>query len=143
MKFATKPESSISARQKLEDNMTVSKAYTELSTKVQQNMENATFEFGYDGSAYYIQNKTIRVGIGAFKEVIFHGYGHLIKNYIMPLEEVMKYKNYLVENLSFKDMINEIYYDSAGKSTDIFLLKGDRFESEYQLMLYASIVGML
>ena len=80
----------------------------------------------------------IIVGIGASKEEIFHEYGHLIENYMMKASEVKKYKEFLVNGLSYNDIIIETYYDSIGNGVDIFLLNSNKFESEYQSRLYVS-----
>ena len=75
--------------------------------------------------------------MGAEKEDIFHEFGHLIENYMMNQKAVEKYKKYLVDGLTIDDIIIETYYDTKGNAFDIFLLKGKRFESEYQSRLYA------
>ena len=136
IKFATKKNSVITPKQKFQDTMTVSKAYDELPIKVKQNLSDTTFEFGHDGSACDIVNKTIRVGIGTDKEEIFHEVGHLIENYMMDQDAVRKYKEFLVDGLTYSDIITKTYYNSVGKSVDIYILKGSRFESEYQARLY-------
>lgn len=136
IKFATKKNSIITVKQKFEDTMTVSKAYDELPIKVKQNLSDITFEFGHDGSACDIVNKTIRVGIDTDKEEIFHEVGHLIENYMMDQDAVRKYKEFLVDGLTYSDIITKTYYNSVGKSVDIYILKGSRFESEYQARLY-------
>lgn len=136
IKFATKKNSVITPKQKFQDTMTVSKAYDELPIKVKQNLSDITFEFGHDGSACDIVNKTIRVGIGTDKEEIFHEVGHLIENYMMDQDAVRKYKEFLVDGLTYSDIITKTYYNSVGKSVDIYILKGSRFESEYQARLY-------
>ena len=138
IKFATKKNSVITAKQKFEDTMTVSKAYNELPIKVKQNISDVTFEVGHDGSACDIQNKLIRVGIGTSKEEIFHETGHLIENYMMSSADVRKYKEFLVDGLSCNDIMVKTYYDNAGNDIDIYLLKGMNFESEYQSRLYVS-----
>ena len=56
----------------------------------------------------------------------------------MKASEVKKYKEFLVDGLSYNDIIIETYYDSVGNEFDIFLLNGARFESEYQSRLYVS-----
>lgn len=136
IKFITKNNSPITAKQKSEDKMTVSKAHTELPIKVKQSLNDTIFEFGYDGSACDIVNKTIRVGMGTSKEEVFHEYGHLIENYMMSSTDVQKYKEYLVEGLSYRDIMVKTYYDTVGNGINIFLLNGGRFESEYQSRLY-------
>lgn len=136
IKFATKKNSAITAKQKFEDTITVSQAYSELPIMVKHNMNDVTFEFGYDGSACDIQNKLIRVGIGTSKEEVFHETGHLIEHYMMSLTDVRKYKEFLVEGLSWNDIMVKTYYDNTGNGIDIYLLKGTNFESEYQSRLY-------
>ena len=138
IKFATKKNSSITAKQKFEDILTVSTAHTKLPMKVKQNLNDTVFEFGYDGSACDILNKTIRVGMGVSEEELFHEYGHLIENYMMDPLDIRKYKEYLVEGLSYSDIMIEKYYDSVGNGVEVFLLNGTRFESEYQSRLYIS-----
>lgn len=138
IKFATKQNSNITPKQKFGDTMTVSSAYNELPTKVKQIFKDATFEFGYNGGACDIRNKIIRVGIGTTKEEIFHEVGHLIENYMMNQADVKKYKEYLVDGLTYSDIIVETYYDTIGNAVDIFVLKGSKFESEYQSRLYIS-----
>lgn len=138
IKFATKKNSSITAKQKFEDILTVSTAHTKLPMKVKQNLNDTVFEFGYDGSACDILNKTIRVGMGVSEEELFHEYGHLIENYMMDPLDIRKYKEYLVEGLSYSDIMIETYYDSVGNGVEVFLLNGTRFESEYQSRLYIS-----
>ncbi len=136
IKFATKKNSIITAKQKFEDTMTVSKAYDELPIRAKQTLSDITFEFGWDGSACDIVNRTIRVGIGTSKAEIFHEVGHLIENYMMDQDAVRKYKEFLVDGLTYSDIITKTYYNSVGKSVDIYILKGSRFESEYQARLY-------
>ncbi len=136
IKFATKKNSVITAKQKLKDTMTVSQAYDELPIKVKQNTKDVTFEFGYDGSACDIENKIIRVGIGTSKEEIYHEIGHLVENYMMNPADVKKYKEFLVDGLSTHDIIKKTYYNNMGNGIDIYILKGKKFESEYQARLY-------
>lgn len=138
IKFATKKNSAITAKQKFQDTMTVSQAYNELPIKVKQNTSDVAFEFGYDGSACDIWNKTIRVGIGTSKEEVFHEMGHLVENYMMSQADVRKYKEFLVDGLSCNDIMVKTYYDNAGNDIEIYLLKGMNFESEYQSRLYVS-----
>lgn len=138
IKFATKHNSAITPKQKFEDTMTVSDAYNELPIQVKQALNDVTYEFGYDGSACDIWNKTIRVGIGTSKEEVFHEMGHLVENYMMSQADVRKYKEFLVDGLSCNDIMVKTYYDNAGNDIDIYLLKGMNFESEYQSRLYVS-----
>ena len=138
IKFATKKNSIITAKQKFEDTMTVSKAYDELPIRVKQTLSDITCEVGWDGSACDIVNRTIRVGIGTSKAEIFHEVGHLIENYMMDQNVVAKYKEYLVDGLSYSDIMIKTYYNSIGEPINIYILTGNRFESEYQARLYVN-----
>lgn len=76
--------------------------------------------------------------MGATKEEVFHEVGHLIEDYMMHSTDVRKYKEFLVDGLTYSDIMVKTYYDTAGNGVDIFLLNGNRFESEYQSRLYIS-----
>ena len=67
--------------------------------------------------------------------------GHLIENYMMNQADVKKYKEYLIDGLTYSDIIVETYYDSVGNAVDIFVLSGSKFESEYQSRLYVSDIN--
>ena len=138
IKFPTKQGSAITLKQKANDKMTVTSAYADLPIKVQQNFHDIIFEFGYDGSACDIKNRTIRVEIGADKEEIFHEVGHLIEHYMMNPSDVKKYKELLVDGLTKSDIIVRTYQDTVGNDFDIFVLRGKYFKSEYQSRLYIS-----
>ena len=51
---------------------------------------------------------------------------------------VEKYKKYLTEGLSDKNITTEIYENDAGQKFAIYILHGDKFISEYQDRLYVS-----
>ena len=70
-KFKVANGSSISGRQKSDDQGTVVRAINDLPDKVKETFKDITFEFGCYGSACDIDNKVIKVGIGAGKEEIF------------------------------------------------------------------------
>jgi hypothetical protein len=139
--FSTKSDSKITLKQKFNDTMTVSSAYMKIPTKVKQSLNNVTIELGYDGSACDIKNKVIRVGINTSEEEIYHEYGHLIEHYMMNSKDVQKYKEYLVDGLSYSDIKKQTYYDTSGNSYDIYVLNGSRFESEYQSRLYIADIS--
>ena len=135
-KFKVAKGSSISGRQKLDDQGIVARAISDLPDKVKDTFKDITFEFGCDGSACDIDNKVIKVGIGAEKEDIFHEYGHLIERYMMDPKKVKEYKESLVAGLDISDIMKTVYQDSVGNDWDVFVLSGSAFESEYQSRLY-------
>ena len=136
-KFKVAKGSSISGRQKLDDQGIVARAISDLPDKVKDTFKDITFEFGCDGSACDIDNKVIKVGIGAEKEDVFHEYGHLIERYMMDPKKVKEYKESLVAGLGINDIIKADYINNIGADVEIYVLRGKNFESEYQSRLYA------
>lgn len=59
---------------------------------------------------------------------------------MLDSDTVREYKEYLVEGLTYSDIIKEIYYNTSGNGSEIFLINGSRFESEYQSRLYVNKV---
>lgn len=137
-KFKVANGSSISGRQKSDDQGTVVRAISDLPDKVKETFKDITFEFGCYGSACDIDNKVIKVGIGAGKEEIFHEYGHLIERYMMDPKKVEEYKESLVAGLGMSDIMKVVYQDNVGNDWNTFVLSGSTFESEYQSRLYVS-----
>ena len=56
----------------------------------------------------------------------------------MDQNVVAKYKEYLVDGLSYSDIMIKTYYNSIGEPINIYILTGNRFESEYQARLYVN-----
>lgn len=137
-KFKVANGSSISGRQKSDDQGTVVRAINDLPDKVKETFKDITFEFVCYGSACDIDNKVIKVGIGAGKEEIFHEYGHLIERYMMDPKKVEEYKESLVAGLGMSDIMKVVYQDNVGNDWNAFVLSGSTFESEYQSRLYVS-----
>lgn len=136
-KFKVAKGSSISGRQKLDDQGIVARAISDLPDKVKDTFKDITFEFGCDGSACDIDDKVIKVGIGAEKEDVFHEYGHLIERYMMDPKKVKEYKESLVAGLGINDIMKADYINNIGADVEIYVLRGKNFESEYQSRLYA------
>lgn len=134
--FRDKPFSNMSEKERFEDTMAVTQAYKQLPLSVKTKMSDVTFEMGYDASACDIENRIIHVGKGTEVPHIYHEYGHLIENYMMKKDDVDAYKNYLTEGLTSENIVKKIYYDNLGNEVPVFLVTGERFESEYQGRLY-------
>jgi len=134
--FKDKPNSTMTAKERFEATMEVSKSYSGMPTKVKQEFSDVTFEFGYAGNSCDILHKKINVAIGTQKEQIDHEYGHLIEHYMMKKSDVDAYKASLTKGLTSANIKTEIYYDNAGNSHRVFVLVGGNFESEYQTRLY-------
>lgn len=60
---------------------------------------------------------------------------------MLKQSDVDQYKKYLVEGLTAKDIYMETYYNDAGEPKRILIVKGDRFDGEYQGRIYASSVS--
>lgn len=139
--YTTKQGSNITAQQKNKDLMTASNAYKNLPAKVKSSLKNVVVELGNNANACDIQNKTIKVGIGATEAAVYHEYGHLIETYMMKKSDVDAYKKYLTQGLTIKNVKQKTYYNSVGNPVNIFVLDGANFETEYQSRLYISKIS--
>ena len=139
--FRDKPNSIISPKQKFEDMLAVSNAFKNLPTKIKTSLPDVAFEFGHDANACDYLNKVIHVGVGSTEESINHEYGHLIENYMMNKADVDEYKKYLTKGLSSGNISVEVYHDNKGNEVPVYILKGERFETEYQGRLYVDKIS--
>lgn len=131
-------KSKVPSSQIVNDKKAVIKSFSGLPANVQKRMFDITFDMGNNGSSCDYKNGIIYVAQGAEKQDIDHEIGHLIEYRIMDKKAVTEYKKYLVEGLSVTDISKETYYNTAGEAKDVFIVKGDRFVSEYQGRIYAS-----
>ena len=120
----------------IRDEKAVVDAYSQLPDKVQKAMADVTFNMGQNGSSCDVKKGIINVAKGAEKEDIDHEFGHLIEERMLDPKVVEKYKKYLTEGLSDKNITAEIYENDAGEKFNIYILHGDKFISVYQGRLY-------
>lgn len=125
----------------IRDEKAVVDAYSQLPDKVQKAMADVTFNMGQNGSSCDVKKGIINVAKGAEKEDIDHEFGHLIEERMLNPKVVEKYKKYLTEGLSDKNITTEIYENDAGQKFAIYILHGDKFISEYQGRLYVSRIS--
>lgn len=125
----------------IRDEKAVVDAYSQLPDKVQKAMADVTFNMGQNGSSCDVKKGIINVAKGAEEEDIDHEFGHLIEERMLDPKVVEKYKKYLTEGLSDKNITTEIYENDAGQKFAIYILHGDKFISEYQGRLYVSRIS--
>ena len=88
----------------IRDEKAVVDAYSQLPDKVQKAMADVTFNMGQNGSSCDVKKGIINVAKGAEKEDIDHEFGHLIEERMLDPKVVEKYKKYLTEGLSDKNI---------------------------------------
>ena len=122
------------------DKTTVIESFSNLPKKVRNEMLKVKFDLGNGGCACDYKEGIVYVGKGAEKQEIDHEIGHLIEHRMMDKKTVAEYKKYLVEGLSAKDIYKETFCNTTGEEVDVFIVKGERFVSEYQGRIYASSI---
>ena len=115
-------------------------SYTSLPKKVQDAINDVTFNLGGNGSSCDYENGIVNLGKGSTKESSDHEIGHLVEHRMMDAKEVEGYKKSLVEGLSINDISLEIYENNSGEEFGIYIVKGEKFVSEYQGRIYADSI---
>ena len=124
-----------------DDENTALRSFLGLPSKVRNKFINdIKYDVGHDTNSCNWIEIEIRVGVNADKEGLDHEAGHLVEHYMMDKQKVDEYKRYLTENVSRKDIYPESYINAAGEKTEILIVHGDRFVTEYQGRIYADSV---
>lgn len=67
---------------------------------------------------------------------MIHEIGHTVEHKLMDPIRVEKLKAEILAEASPLDFVTEIYYNPAKEETEVFLVRSDRFVSEYQGRAY-------
>lgn len=120
--------------------MIVNDALDDIPEKVQQALQNGTIiDIGKDGASQYDYiNDILYVAKGAEKTDIIHEIGHMVENKLLVSTKVEKIKEKFLMNVPLDSIVQEIYYDADGNPVEIFLLKSEKFVSDYQGRLYVT-----
>ena len=120
------------------ERLIANEAIASVPEKVQQAIHAGTIvDVGQIGSSQYdYTHDILYVARGAEKEDIIHEIGHMVENKMMDSSKVAALKRHMLENVSPLDFVNETYYNANGDPIEIFLIKNDRFVSEYQGRVY-------
>ncbi len=121
-----------------EEREIVNSAINSVPVKVREQLDNGTIiDVGKIGASQYdYGNDILYVAKGAEKEDVIHEIGHMVENKMMNSIVVTKLLEDAVSNITIFDIKSEIYYDAAGNGIEIFLVKSDKFISEYQGRIY-------
>ncbi len=120
------------------ERLMVNEAVASVPCKVQDQIHQGTIiDVGQIGSSQYdYENDILYVAKGAEMEDIIHEIGHLVENKMMDSEKIRKIKKQILKNVSPLDFVNETYYNANGDPIEIFLIKSDKFVSDYQGRVY-------
>lgn len=125
------PSSSI-----VNDEYTARLAIRNSSPKVKEILKDIDIKLGCPGSKCDYRNGIIYLGVGCTEDEVHHEIGHLIEKRLMDKNVVEEYKRYLLEGLSSSNIQEDYYTNNVGESVKVFLVKGPKFESEYQGRIY-------
>ncbi len=106
--------------------------------KVRDALEQGTIiDIGKEGASQYdYVHDILYVAKGADKTEVIHEIGHMVENKLLDAQKVAKVRKEIVGEVSVLDILAEIYEDTSGNEIEIFLLKKDKFISEYQGRIY-------
>lgn len=121
-----------------QDRLTVNEAIASTPQKVQDALHHGTIvDVGKNGASQYDYNHDILyVAAGAEKNEIIHEIGHMVENKMMDASVISELRIRMIGDVGIWDIKTETYYDTTGNPRDVFLLKNDRFISDYQGRIY-------
>ncbi len=122
------------------ERLAINTAIKMVPTKVREALNSGTIiDVGKTGASQYDYNNDILyVAKGADTREVIHEIGHMVENKMLLPEKGAVVKQGFLENVPLNDCVKEIYYDAQKNPVEIFLLKNDRFVSEYQGRLYVN-----
>lgn len=108
--------------------------------KVQDQINQGTIiDVGQIGASQYdYENDILYVAKGAEKEDIIHEIGHLVENKMIDPLKVQNLIDSVVGEVSVFDISAETYEDAAGNPREVFIIRNDKFVSEYQGRIYVN-----
>lgn len=108
--------------------------------KIKQMLDSGTIiDIGKDGASQYDYiHDILYVAKGADKTEVIHEIGHAVENKLLDKNKIEQLKAGFVAGVPFNNIVQEVYYDAGGNPVEIFLLKDNRFVSDYQGRLYVS-----
>lgn len=128
--------STTSMQDKFNHTVKVTQALNKLPNKVRTMMNDAKIVLDSEYIRSDPLEKVIELSAKSSKRDVWHETGHLVEEQMLNKKSVEAYKQYLTEGLTINDMYTKTYYYANGKEREIYLIKGDRFETEYQSRLY-------
>lgn len=113
------------------------KAFASVPDKVQLQMKDTVVDVGQIGASQYdYVHDILYVAKGADTEDVIHEIGHMVENKILDNKKVSRLIDDIVGEVSVFDISSEVYEDAAGNPREIFVIRNDKFVSEYQGRIY-------
>ncbi len=118
----------------------VNEVISSMPEKIKQMLDRGTIiDIGKDGASQYDYiHDILYVAKGADKTEVIHEIGHAVENKLLDKNKIEQLKAGFVAGVPFNNIVQEVYYDAGGNPVEIFLLKDNRFVSDYQGRLYVS-----
>ncbi len=119
------------------ERMLVLKTVDMMPLKVKDALQNTVIDMGKDGPCQYDYNNDILyVAKGANKRAVIHEIGHMVENKLMDADKVAEIREEFTKGIHLWDIIEEVYEDHQDNEFVIYVVKSDRFVSEYQGRVY-------
>ena len=118
----------------------VNEVISSMPEKIKQSLESGTIiDIGKDGASQYDYiHDILYVAKGADKTEVIHEIGHMVENKLLDAQRVLELKQQILKDVIPGNFVKEIYYDASNNPVEIFLIKSDKFVSEYQGRVYIS-----
>ncbi|MEY8428439.1 minor capsid protein [Lachnospiraceae bacterium 46-15] len=122
----------------IKERMTVNEVISSMPEKIQKALNSGTIiDIGKEGASQYDYFRDILyVAKGADKTEIIHEIGHMVENKLLDTQRVLELKQQILKDVIPDNFVKEIYYDASDNPVEIFLIKSDKFVSEYQGRVY-------
>lgn len=116
----------------------VDEAMNMMPKKVIDQLERGTIiDVGRVGTSQYdYVNDILYIAQNEALEGVIHEIGHTVEHKLMDPIRVEKLKAEILAEASPLDFVTEIYYNPAKEEAEVFLVRSDRFVSEYQGRAY-------
>ena len=107
--------------------------------KVKKSLQNTIIDIGKDGASQYDYIRDILyVANGAEKSEIIHEIGHVVENKMLDANRVALLRKQMVRDISPNDIIEKIMYDASNNEHKVYIIKSNKFVSEYQGRIYVT-----
>ncbi len=116
----------------------IEEAINSVPMKVRKELSKGTIiDVGQIGASQYdYRNDIMYVAKNAEVEDVIHEIGHMVENKMLSSAKVNALMDELISHVSVFEIMSDIYEDAAGNPREVFLLKNEKFVSEYQGRLY-------
>ena len=107
--------------------------------KVKKSLQNTIIDIGKDGASQYDYiHDILYVANGAEKSEIIHEIGHVVENKMLDANRVALLRKQMVQDISPNDIIEKIMYDASNNEHKVYIIKSNKFVSEYQGRIYVT-----